>query len=122
VYELFPRLAERKRNGGAQLSGGEQQMLAIGRAMIVQPRVLLLDEPSLGLAPQMMERIAETLVETRSPDRIVIIAEQNVDFVLQLADRGYVLEVGSARIEGTSAELRSHPELIDSYLGTAVAI
>jgi branched-chain amino acid transport system ATP-binding protein len=122
IYEVFPVLGERRSQFGGTLSGGEQQMLAIGRALIVQPRVLLLDEPSLGLAPIMIERVAEALANARSPERIVVISEQNADFVLGLADRGYVLEVGSPRMEGSAQELLSHPELVDSYLGAAIAI
>jgi branched-chain amino acid transport system ATP-binding protein len=119
VYTLFPRLFERRRQRGGTLSGGEQQMLAIGRALISQPSVLLLDEPTLGLAPVVIESIGETLASARSPERTVIVAEQNVDFALAIADRGYVLEVGEVRLEGEADELRGHPELLDAYLGLA---
>jgi branched-chain amino acid transport system ATP-binding protein len=119
VYTLFPRLFERRRQRGGTLSGGEQQMLAIGRALIAQPSVLLLDEPTLGLAPVVIESIGETLAKARSPERTVIVAEQNVDFALAIADRGYVLEVGEVRLEGEAEELRDHPELLDAYLGLA---
>jgi branched-chain amino acid transport system ATP-binding protein len=122
MYDLFPVLGERRTQFGGTLSGGEQQMLAIARALILEPRVLLLDEPTLGLAPIMIERVAQSLKDTRTPDRIVLVAEQNADFVLGLADRGYVLEVGAQRLAGTADELRSHPDLVDSYLGATVTI
>lgn len=120
IYDLFPQLYERRRQRAGTLSGGEQQMVAIGRALILEPRVLLLDEPTLGLAPVVNERIAETLASTRSSERAVVIAEQNVDFALDLADRGYVFEVGECRMEGSSRELASDPELVSAYLGTAL--
>jgi branched-chain amino acid transport system ATP-binding protein len=120
VYTLFPRLAERRRQAGGTLSGGEQQMLAIGRALMSHPRVLLLDEPSLGLAPVVIDAIGESLLATRSPDRAVILAEQNAEFALDVADRGYVLEVGECRMEGTARELAEHPELVRAYLGALV--
>jgi branched-chain amino acid transport system ATP-binding protein len=117
VYALFPILAERRRQFGGTLSGGEQQMLAIGRALILQPRALLLDEPTLGLAPLVMDHMIDSLRAMRSAGRTIIVAEQNAHFVLALADRGYVLETGSVRMTGDSSELLSNPELIASYLG-----
>jgi branched-chain amino acid transport system ATP-binding protein len=120
IYELFPRIAERRRQKAGTLSGGEQQMVAIGRALILEPRVLLLDEPTLGLAPVVNDRIAETLAAARTPERVVIIAEQNVDFALDLADRAYVLEIGECRIEGDAKDVAAHPELLAAYLGVAI--
>jgi branched-chain amino acid transport system ATP-binding protein len=120
IYTLFPRIAERRKQKAGTLSGGEQQMVAISRALILQPRVLLLDEPTLGLAPVVNDRIAETLAGTRSPDRAVIVAEQNADFALDLADRAYVLEVGECRIEGDAKDVAAHPELVSAYLGLSV--
>lgn len=117
VYALFPILAERRQQFGGTLSGGEQQMLAIARALIVQPSVLLLDEPTLGLAPMVMDHMLGSLRAMRSAGRTIIVAEQNAHFVLALADRGYVLETGSVRMSGESADLLNHPELISSYLG-----
>ncbi len=120
IYELFPRLYERRGQRAGTLSGGEQQMLAIGRALILEPRILLLDEPTLGLAPVVNDRIAEALQSARSADRAVVVAEQNAEFAFDVADRGYVLEVGEVKTEGATAELAANPELLSAYLGVAI--
>lgn len=117
IYELFPRLAERRKQKAGTLSGGEQQMLAIGRALISHPRVLLLDEPTLGLSPAMVQAIGDALASARSADRALVLAEQNADFALDHSDRGYVLEVGEVRTHGAAEQLAAHPELISAYLG-----
>lgn len=117
VYALFPRLRERRRQLAGTMSGGEQQMLAIGRAMIVQPRVILLDEPSLGLAPQMVERIMDALATLRVEGLTIVLVEQNARAALDLADRGYLLRSGTVVREGTSAELAADPLVQEVYLG-----
>ncbi len=117
VYHLFPRLQERARQRAGTLSGGEQQMLAIGRALMAQPRLLLLDEPSLGLAPQMMIRIFATLREIVREGTTLFLVEQNANQALQLADRGYVLVNGQITLTGTGSELLASPEIRKAYLG-----
>jgi branched-chain amino acid transport system ATP-binding protein len=117
VFELFPRLQERIRQVGDTLSGGEQQMLSIGRAMMANPRVLLLDEPSLGLAPVLVERVFETILRIREQGTTVLLVEQNAAAALAMADRGYVLEVGSIVLEGTGRQLLDDPRVQDAYLG-----
>ena len=117
VYDLFPRLAERRGQRGALLSGGEQQMLAIGRALMAEPRLLLLDEPSLGLAPQMVERIAETVQAINRQGTAVVLVEQNAAMALEIADRATVLEVGEVAVEGSAADLARSDDVRERYLG-----
>jgi ABC-type branched-subunit amino acid transport system ATPase component len=117
VYELFPRLDERRRQRGALLSGGEQQMLAIGRALMSEPKLLLLDEPSLGLAPQIVERIGEVVREINRQGTAVVLVEQNAAMALQASDNAYMLEVGKVSLSGTSSELSESDEVRSRYLG-----
>jgi branched-chain amino acid transport system ATP-binding protein len=117
VYKLFPRLSERVGQLAATLSGGEQQMLAIGRALVREPDVLLLDEPSLGLAPVMIKVIYETLKRIRERGMTLLLAEQSAHVALKIADRAYVLETGRVTYAGDAAALRSDPALRESYLG-----
>ena len=114
---LFPLLKERLGQAGGTLSGGEQQMLAIGRALMSRPRLLLLDEPSLGLAPLMVERIFETITELKRQGRTILLVEQNVHQALDVADRAYVLETGRIMLEGPAETLRHDPKVEQSYLG-----
>jgi branched-chain amino acid transport system ATP-binding protein len=117
VFELFPLLKERVRQAGGTLSGGEQQMLAIGRALMSRPRLLLLDEPSLGLAPLMVERIFETIAELKRQGRTILLVEQNVHHALDIADRAYVMETGRMTLDGPADVLRRDPQVERSYLG-----
>ena len=117
VFELFPLLKERLGQAGGTLSGGEQQMLAIGRALMSRPRLLLLDEPSLGLAPLMVERIFATIAELRRQGRTILLVEQNVHQALDVADRAYVLETGRIMLDGPASVLRHDPKVEQSYLG-----
>ena len=117
VYDLFPRLAERKRNGGAQLSGGEQQMLAIGRALVTNPRLLVMDEPSEGLAPAIIENMIETFQQLEREGLAILLIEQNLGVATALAERQLVMVAGSIAAETTAAELSSDPELQRRYLG-----
>ena len=117
VFALFPLLKERLGQAGGTLSGGEQQMLAIGRALMSRPRLLLLDEPSLGLAPLMVERIFETIAELKRQGRTILLVEQNVHQALDVADRAYVLETGRIMLEGPAETLRHDPKVEQSYLG-----
>src|SRR5690606_4036157 len=118
ALSLFPRLRERLDQVAGTLSGGEQQMLAIARALMSAPRLLLLDEPSLGLAPRIVERIFEALQEVRRRGTSLLLVEQNAAMALELADRAYVLETGRIVLEGTGAELLASPEVRRAYLGT----
>ncbi|MFF8603182.1 ABC transporter ATP-binding protein [Streptomyces sp. NPDC015232] len=117
VHELFPVLADRARQRAGLLSGGEQQMLAVGRALMAAPRLLLLDEPSLGLAPLMAARIADTIREINAQGTAVLLVEQNAALALRLADRAYVLEVGEVTLSGPAAELAASDEVRRRYLG-----
>ncbi len=117
VLELFPVLAERLGQAAGTLSGGEQQTLAIGRALMSRPRLLLLDEPSLGLAPLMVERIFATIAELKRQGRTILLVEQNVHQAFEVADRAYVLETGRITLEGPADVLRRDPKVEQSYLG-----
>ena len=117
VFEMFPRLGERRHQFAASLSGGEQQMLAIGRALMSNPRVLLLDEPSMGLAPLLVQKIFETILEIRKEGVAVLLVEQNAFLSLQIADRGYVIETGEIVLEGSGADLLNNAQVKEAYLG-----
>jgi branched-chain amino acid transport system ATP-binding protein len=117
VYELFPILAERKNQAGGTLSGGEQQMLAIGRAMMSRPRLLMLDEPSMGLSPIMMNLIFTTLAELKAQGTTILLVEQNAQAALALADRAYVIEGGAVVLEGSAADLSASEQVRKAYLG-----
>jgi len=117
VYALFPRLAERRRQLAGTMSGGEQQMLAIGRGLMVSPRLLLLDEPSLGLAPRYVALVFETLAALKAQGLSMLVVEQNAAQVLALSDRAYLLELGRNRLEGSGADLLANPETRRLYLG-----
>jgi branched-chain amino acid transport system ATP-binding protein len=118
VYDLFPRLKERERQKAGTMSGGEQQMLAIGRALMAQPKLLLLDEPGMGLAPILVERIYETVQEINNQGTTILLVEQNANFALEVAARGYVLETGTVALTDRSESLRRNPEVQKAYLGT----
>jgi len=118
VFELFPRLKEREVQKAGTMSGGEQQMLAIGRAMMGRPKLLLLDEPSMGIAPILVERIYETIAEINKQGTTILLVEQNANFALDVSQRGYVLETGKVVMSDESASLRTNPEVQKAYLGT----
>jgi branched-chain amino acid transport system ATP-binding protein len=118
VYHLFPRLKERESQKAGTMSGGEQQMLAIGRALMAEPKLLLLDEPSMGIAPILVERIYETIAEINQQGTTILLVEQNANFALEVSKRGYVLETGSVAMTDESAALRTNPEVQKAYLGT----
>jgi branched-chain amino acid transport system ATP-binding protein len=117
VYDLFPRLQERQKQKAGTLSGGEQQMLAIGRAMMAEPKLLLLDEPSMGLAPILVERIYETIAEINKQGTTMLVVEQNANYALEVSQRGYVLETGTVALADESGKLRADPEVQRAYLG-----
>ncbi len=117
VFTLFPRLKERERQKAGTMSGGEQQMLAIGRALMADPDLLLLDEPSMGIAPVLVERIYETIVEINRQGTTILLVEQNANFALEVSKRGYVLETGTIAISDRSEALRDNPDVQRAYLG-----
>lgn len=117
VYEKFPRLYERRTQKTQLLSGGEQQMVAIGRALMLQPRLLLLDEPSIGLSPKITQEIFEKCMEIKKTGTAILMVEQNANLALAYSDRGYVLELGKNRYEGTGKTLLSDPKVGELYLG-----
>jgi branched-chain amino acid transport system ATP-binding protein len=117
VFDLFPRLKERTKQEAGTMSGGEQQMLAIGRALMSRPRLLLLDEPSMGLAPVLVERIFEIIREINKQGTTILLVEQNANIALEIATRGYVLETGTIVNSAPAAELREDPAVREAYLG-----
>jgi branched-chain amino acid transport system ATP-binding protein len=119
VFDLFPRLFERRKQPGGTLSGGEQQMLAVGRALMGRPKLLLLDEPSMGLAPMLIQLIFETITEINQQGTTILLVEQNAQQALSRAHRAYVLETGHIVKSGTGAELLKDPTVKDAYLGVA---
>jgi len=117
IFALFPRLKERRQQQAGTLSGGERQMLAMGRALMARPALLMLDEPSLGLAPLIVRDIFQTITELRRTGVAILLVEQNARAALQVADYGYVLETGRITLQGPSAELASDPRIVELYLG-----
>jgi branched-chain amino acid transport system ATP-binding protein len=118
MFELFPALAEKRQQAAGNLSGGQQQMLALGRALMAEPSLLLLDEPSMGLAPLIADQIFATIAEIKREGVTILLVEQNAERAIEIADRGYVLETGKVALSGTAAELRSNPQVQAAYLGT----
>ena len=117
IFELFPRLQEREKQKAGTMSGGEQQMLAIGRAMMARPKLLLLDEPSMGIAPVLVDRIYETIEEINKRGTTILLVEQNANYALGVSRRGYVLETGTVALTDTSENLRTNPQVQAAYLG-----
>jgi branched-chain amino acid transport system ATP-binding protein len=117
VFELFPRLKERRSQKAGTMSGGEQQMCAIGRALMARPKLLLLDEPSMGLAPIFVERIFETVIEVNKQGTPVLLVEQNALMALDVAQRGYVMETGRIALDGPASELKTNEQVRKTYLG-----
>lgn len=117
IYGLFPVLRERKKQKAGTLSGGEQQMLSMGRALMTRPKLLLLDEPSMGLSPLFVDKIFETIEILKAEGRTILLVEQNANLALKVSDRGYVLETGKVVKEGLSADLRDDPSVKSAYLG-----
>ena len=117
IFSLFPRLKEREKQKAGTMSGGEQQMLAIGRALMAEPRLLLLDEPSMGIAPVLVERIYETIEEINRGGMTILLVEQNANYALGVSKRGYVLETGQVALSDESAALRENPDVQKAYLG-----
>ena len=122
VFSLFPRLGERRRQLAGTMSGGEQQMLAMGRALMMRPKMLMLDEPSLGLSPRLVDEVFDKTVEMARSGLTVMLVEQNAARALEISDRGYVLELGRNRFEGTGRELLENPEVRRMYLGGEVRL
>jgi branched-chain amino acid transport system ATP-binding protein len=118
VFSLFPRLQERERQKAGTMSGGEQQMLAIGRALMARPKLMMLDEPSMGIAPILVQRIYETIREINRSGVAILLVEQNANYALDISRRGYVLETGEVALSNESALLRDDPEVQRAYLGT----
>jgi branched-chain amino acid transport system ATP-binding protein len=118
VFGLFPRLKEREKQKAGTMSGGEQQMLAIGRALMARPKLLMLDEPSMGIAPILVQRIYETITEINRSGVAILLVEQNANYALEISQRGYVLETGRVVLKGDSSTLRGDPEVQRAYLGT----
>jgi branched-chain amino acid transport system ATP-binding protein len=118
VFTLFPRLQERENQKAGTMSGGEQQMLAIGRALMARPRLLMLDEPSMGIAPILVQRIYETIGEINRSGVAILLVEQNANYALEISRRAYVLETGAIALRGPSSELRDDPRIQRAYLGT----
>jgi branched-chain amino acid transport system ATP-binding protein len=119
VYDLFPRLAERRKQEAGTLSGGERQMLAVGRALMAKPQLLMLDEPSLGLAPLIVKEIFHIIVRLKQTGVAILLVEQNARAALQVADYAYVLETGDMALEGPASQLANDPKVIETYLGLA---
>ena len=119
VFEMFPRLRERRQQLAGTLSGGEQQMLAIGRGLMSRPRLLFLDEPSMGLAPLLVQQIFETILTINERGTTILLVEQNAHMALAIADRGYVLETGTIVLTGSAEELSGNPQVRNAYLGEA---
>lgn len=119
VFEMFPRLRERKQQLAGTLSGGEQQMLAIGRGLMSRPRLLFLDEPSMGLAPLLVQQIFETILTINERGTTILLVEQNAHLALAIADRGYVLETGTIVLTGSAEDLSGNPQVRNAYLGEA---
>ncbi len=117
VYELFPRLKERRKQQAGTLSGGERQMVALGRALMAKPRLLMLDEPSLGLAPRIVQEILQIVLQLKKTGVATLLVEQNARAALQVADYAYVLETGNVALEGPARELAGDPRVIETYLG-----
>ena len=118
VFDLFPRLQERENQKAGTMSGGEQQMLAIGRALMARPQLLMLDEPSMGIAPILVQRIYETIGEINRSGVAILLVEQNANYALDISSRAYVLETGAIALRGESVKLRDDPEVQRAYLGT----
>ena len=118
VFDLFPRLKERERQKAGTMSGGEQQMLAIGRALMARPKLLMMDEPSMGIAPILVERIYETIAEINRQGVAILLVEQNANYALDVSKRGYVLETGEVALTNESSQLRNDPAVQRAYLGT----